>query len=727
MSLPILVSQDLWQEFDNAWKEHMSSAEPIDEVVVALGVAGDKKRISRCLAMAKDHAEKLEGDDKPEDAARVLGAALIAGGNPGELTAGLLRCAEAAWGKEVWWPHYVELTGLKEGAPDLRGPWKAFSKLCTFAEGSLVFHPGGWGTGETLELRPAELEMVVKFWNGRRDTFPLNAAIDIFVPLAETDLKARYFRDPEGMKKAAKKEPLDAMRIIALEHHGTVTTTTLRNALMQIGIEGSAWSAWWRKARKLAENSEWFEVTGSQQKSIIHLLLAAKDPSETLRRQLELAGGLAEVLAKVRELFVGGKVDDKIKEVGIEMLAERSEVPEEHLTDRLAAWLLLRDVRGETPPSMLAIATEMKNAEAPTDPSVPPELWAMFGSLSGVRDQERSVGVFQELFGDEFLDEVARNLAHAGPGMVRPMVDALQQAKREADLRGHYAGLLARPLRAPALLVTLARVFEDGKLKGEDLPRDTQRAHSLLHLASLLFEQRRGNAHLTRVHQRLVDLLTLGDPPLLKTLLAEVDAAGLRSLLMLHARGIDDAIDHKLTDIALDLDRDFFAGDVGPFWVGSTIWTTKAGLEARSAELKELREVKIPENQDAIGRAASYGDLSENAEWEAAMEEMRNLTSRAMEMEEELREADLLDNAAFPENTVCPGMRVQYRETGSDDVQAVTILGPWDGMHGEDVVSYRAPLAAGLCGLHPGDSATINLPGGDVTVEVVDLEPAAGL
>jgi transcription elongation GreA/GreB family factor len=727
MSLPILVSQDLWQEFDNAWKEHMASEEPIGDVVIALRVAGEKKRISRCLAMAKEHAEKLEGEGNPEDAARVLGAVLIAGGNPGELATGLLRNAEAAWGKEKWWPHYVELTGLVEGAPDLRTPWKKFSKACTFAEGSLVHHPGGWGTGEILELRPAELEVVVKFWNGRKDTFPLNAAIDIFIPLAEADLKARYFRDPEGMKKAAKKEPLEAMRIIALENHGTITTTTLRNALMQIGIEGSAWSAWWRKARKLAENSEWFEVTGSQAKSIIHLLLAAKDPSETLQRQLELAGNLADVLSKVRELFVGGKVDDKIKAVGVEMLAERAEIVEEHLLDRLAAWLLLRDVRGETPESMLAIAQELKNAEAPTDPSVPPMLWATFAALGSVRDQERSVGVMKELFGDGFLDEVGVNLTHAGAGMVRPMVEALTTAKRQADLRRHYSALLARPLRAPALLVTLARVFEDGKLDGEDLPKDTQRAHSLLHLASLLFEQRRGNAHLTRVHQRLVDLLTLGDPSLLKTLLADVDAAGLRSLLMLHARGIDDAIDHKLTDIALELDRDFFAAELGPFWVGNTIWTTKAGLEARSAELKELREVKIPENQDAIGRAASYGDLSENAEWEAAMEEMRNLTSRAMEMEEELREADLLDNAAFPENTVCPGMTVKYRETDTGEARAVTILGPWDGMHGEDVVSYRAPLAAGLCGLHPGDSAKITLPGGEVTVEVLSIAPAAGL
>ena len=99
----------------------------------------------------------------------------------------------------------------------------------------------------------------------------------------------------------------------------------------------------------------------------------------------------------------------------------------------------------------------------------------------------------------------------------------------------------------------------------------------------------------------------------------------------------------------------------GMFWVGNAIWTTKRGLEKRSLELKELREVKIPENQDAIGRAAAFGDLSENSEWEAAMEEQRNLTARAMAIEEELRQADLIEEAALPEGTICPGARVDYR------------------------------------------------------------------
>ena len=185
---------------------------------------------------------------------------------------------------------------------------------------------------------------------------------------------------------------------------------------------------------------------------------------------------------------------------------------------------------------------------------------------------------------------------------------------------------------------------------------------------------------------------------------------------------LDDWSDYQ--EIALEKDRHFFAGQTGPFWVGDTIWTTKKGLERRSLELKELREVKIPANEEAIGRAASYGDLSENAEWEAAMEEQRNLTSRAMAIEEELRLADLIEEAAIPEDTVAPGTIVNYREVESGSERRVILLGPWDDevWNEVQVVSYRAPLAKGLLGLKPGEQSTLELPSGSLDIQVLGIE-----
>ncbi|MFT7678506.1 MAG: transcription elongation factor GreA [Planctomycetota bacterium] len=723
MTLSIYVAQEMWPEFDDAWKGMMASEAPVDEVISALKLAGERKRITRCVPFVKEHVVLLEAGDRPGDGARLLGAALIAGGNPPELTDDLVRLATSAWSKEAWWLPYKDLAGLEEGAPDLRTPWRTFAKMQSFQEGTLVYHPGGWGTGEVTEVIPASLEIDVQFASGKKDRFPMNAAIDIFEPLIETDLRAQNFRDPEGLRKGAKKEPLTVLKTIVNGQSGKATTSQIRIAMMGIGVEGSAWSAWWRKARKQAENSEWFEVTGTPAKSIVTLLLTAKDPSAALRKTLEHAAGVAEAHAKVRDLLMGTTKEDPLVAVALEILGERVLQEGEPLQERIAAWLLLAEQEEGMPDAMIELLGEVAAVPNEADLSTPSELWKLFQALPSLKDQERSTRTLPYLYGEEWLDAVRPNLQHASPGMVRPLVDAFVTAERQADLLETYAGLLARPLRAPSLLVHLAGMFETGEPLGKRFPTGTQRAQALISLAANLFKRRRGNPQLTRVSTRLSDTLTKGAEPVMRHLLADSDATGLRSLTVICARGVESDIDRMVTGIALDLDRQFFAGNLGPFWEGDTIWTTKAGLERRSAELRELQDVKIPENADAIGRAASFGDLSENAEWEAALEEQRNLTTRAMEIEEELRNADLLENAMIPEDTICPGTSVKYRETDSGTKATIAILGPWDGdkAQGLQVVSYRAPLAAGLLGLHTADQATLQLPSGTLDIEVLEI------
>ncbi len=722
MTLPILVTQDRWQDFDRSWKERMESEEIMRELGVAIRVAGERKRIARCVPLLREHVTLLEAGDRHAEAAHLIGTALLAGGNPSELGGDLLRLATAAWGSEPWWPSYAQTFGMVEGALDMRGPWRFFSRAIAFRVGTLVNHAGGWGVGEITDVRHDELLIDVRFWNGKRDHFPLHAAAEIFEPLEEDDLKSQHFRDPDGLRKRAKEEPLEFLRHVVTNSHGVASATGVRNALAQIGIEGSAWTAWWRKARRLAESSGWFDLSGGTQKTVIKLLLSERDPVASVRRQLDQARTVPEVISRVRDVLASGSLEDATRTVALEALDRVVGTNGIARADLVAAWMLMREARNETPQGLRELLEELASRANVSDPAVAAPLWEMFQEMPVSRDQERAIDLLQDLYGDRWVDEAVRNLQHAATGMVRPLVDAIERAGRRPELLGTYAALLARPLRAPALLVTLARIFEERELPAE-FPSATQRAHALLSLASYLFEARRGNPHLTRVHQRLLDLLVEPPRPLLRHLLQDADEANLRGLQAVLARGAEAAIDHALTEIALEKDRHFFAHDLLPFWAGDAILTTRSGMERRAAELRELREVKIPANADAIGRAASYGDLSENAEWENAIEEQRTLTSRAMEIEEELRRAELIENAALPEDTVCPGMIVRYVEVKSAREREILILGPWDDHLGENVVSYRAPLAAGLLGLHPGGRKSIQLPSGALEVEVRSVQP----
>jgi transcription elongation factor GreA len=592
----------------------------------------------------------------------------------------------------------------------------------SYKVGAVVFHAAGWGVGEVVDTSIASREVVVQFQSGRKDRFPLSTAVEIFERLPDHDLRTQLLRDPQGLKKRLKEEPLEILRAVLLRYGGRASSHTVRNALKHIGVDGNAWSSWWKKTRLLAENSEWFRVSGNAARADIELLRRAMDPVQALRRQLLQAPSLKEALSRVRDLLGGAKLDEPIRQAALEVIDQLSADPKAPLEQRLTAWMLLREHRGATPAPLAQLLREAAAQPAPTDPSIAPPLWALLGRLQGAREQEKSVELLREMHGERWVDDAVLNIAHAPPGMAAPLIDALRQAGRREDLARSYATLLARPLRSPFVLIALAKLAEGGALPGS-YPTPVQRAMALIELAVHLQEARRGNATMTRAAQRLTELLTKGDPPLLRTMLAGADLPDLRSIRGMLQRGVDDKIDNLVTDIAIEMGAEAFRMERLPFWREDRIWTTREGLDRRSAELKEIREKKLPANAEAIGRAAGYGDLSENFEWAQAIEEQRQLTEQASTIEKDLRQAALLENAPIPEATACPGTIVTYRDVASGEEHKITLLGPWD-TRGDHVVSYRAPLAQGMLGKKIGERASIELPSGAVEIEILQVELA---
>ncbi len=723
MTLSIFANEDNWQAFDDAWTDLMAQEGPIDELIAALEIAGGKRRLTRCLPMLREHAEQLGTLTRHAEAARLIGAAVRGGGPIGELGPLLLEASKNAWGSETWWNAFIEHAELREGALDLRKSWARFEEMRGYSVGSVVFHAAGWGCGEVFELNSGDLEVSIRFASGRKDNFPLRTAVEIFERLPETDLRVQSLRDPVALKKKIKSEPLEILRSVLLRYDGKAATPMIKNALMQIGVDGSAWTNWWRKARLEAENNEWFRVSGNATRAEVEILRRAVDPVEGLKRQLMQAQDLSDALSRVRDLLGGQKLEQSARVGALATLEELASDTKQSLESRLAAWMLLREHReGTTPDELTRLLSAASGKAEPKDPSVPPEFWKILGRIPGVREQEKSADLIQEIYGEQWVAEAIKHLQHASPGAVKPLVDRLLEKGHGAELNAHYVSLLARPLRAPFVLIGLARLAEEGKLKGA-LPTGVQRAQALIELAVHLESERKGDTLMTRAGQRLTDLLIKGKPSLLETLLADADSASLRAVRAMLGRSVGDRLETALNEFLFAKGPELFKADEAAFWVGDQIWTTRKGLERRDAELRELTERKIPANAEAIARAASYGDLSENSEWENAISEQRMLTDAAGAIERELRLAALLENAPIPEDTVAPGTRVRYREVKSGETHEIDLLGPWDSFRPK-AVSYRAPLAQGMLGLHTGGKTAIELPSGTLDVEVLGIEMA---
>lgn len=145
-------------------------------------------------------------------------------------------------------------------------------------------------------------------------------------------------------------------------------------------------------------------------------------------------------------------------------------------------------------------------------------------------------------------------------------------------------------------------------------------------------------------------------------------------------------------------------------------------IEELKAELHELRFVRRPQVSRAIETARAHGDLSENAEYDAAKEEQRNLLHRIARLEETLASARPLEEADIPEGSCYIGCRVTLEdlEDGSEEVYVLVSPPEADPRRGN--LSVESPIGKGLLGKKVDEKVTIRIPEGEVSYRIISVE-----
>lgn len=152
----------------------------------------------------------------------------------------------------------------------------------------------------------------------------------------------------------------------------------------------------------------------------------------------------------------------------------------------------------------------------------------------------------------------------------------------------------------------------------------------------------------------------------------------------------------------------------------ATIPITKRGAEILKAELHRLKTVDRPSVIAAISEARAQGDLSENAEYEAAKDRQGFIEGRIQEVEGKLSACQIIDPAALDaEGRVVFGATVKLEDEGTGAVVTYQIVGEDEADIKLGLVNISSPIARALIGKSEGDTAEVNAPGGVKSYEIV--------
>ena len=151
------------------------------------------------------------------------------------------------------------------------------------------------------------------------------------------------------------------------------------------------------------------------------------------------------------------------------------------------------------------------------------------------------------------------------------------------------------------------------------------------------------------------------------------------------------------------------------------ILLTKEGYENIVIELEELIAVKRTEVAERIKEAISYGDISENAEYDSAKNEQAELEKRIDKLENMIRKAKIIDGDEVSKDKVGLGLTVKVKDGASGEISEFTIVGSTEADPFEGKISNESLVGSALIGRKVDDKVEIQVPDGLVIYDILDI------
>ena len=149
---------------------------------------------------------------------------------------------------------------------------------------------------------------------------------------------------------------------------------------------------------------------------------------------------------------------------------------------------------------------------------------------------------------------------------------------------------------------------------------------------------------------------------------------------------------------------------------------TEVGYQKMKEELDYLKNVKRKEAAEAVGVARSFGDLSENSEYDEAKNEQGKIEQKIHELEEMLNHAKIINEHEIQTDVVNIGVTVKLHDVEYDEDIVYNIVSSREVNLKENKISDQSPIGKALIGAKVGDTVTVEVPDGTIKFKVLEIE-----
>lgn len=569
---------------------------------------------------------------------------------------------------------------------------KTLDKLVLFREGTIVKHRSGWGIGKVTGVGEEEMAIYMDLEHKKDHRMDAYAAAECLKTVSPDNFEAMVFFSAEKLKQEAENDPIQLIYRLLKFVDRPVGAKDLKKYLCPAVIDEKQWGKWWPKTRKKMITDSYIETSGGGQGKYI---LRDKPLDWEEEIQVEF-----DVIAKEEQaVFITEYLKNSSQKKRIAYFAEG-----------LAknTLLFLEEKPWHSLENYMVIEELVK--EGCSLPDNLPEIEKIWSVEPHVTLCKMRISSLAQAMFNSFIkhtpnwDEHISQILQQGTDITRDtLLKYLKKTKTlEEKLDNIISSIMNNRLSYPDALLWLSK-----QVVNKRIPQKEKQVPSLVDIYDILV-------------QTTTSLKFMGG--------WDIERAAKFFTLTL-ANKVGNAVEHdnavdilNATDSASWLTNNFretirltlkerfpkLFSDV------EFIFTTEEGLKKYENEYRDLMENKIPANSKAIGEALSFGDLSENAELDAARELQLQLTNKANDMKNNMKRAQLIDFGSIPKNEVATGTVVTIK---GEKTLNYTILGPWDVAVSRGFISYMSPIAEILIGNEVGEN--VELPSGKYTITAI--------
>ncbi|PCJ59664.1 MAG: hypothetical protein COA79_09680 [Planctomycetota bacterium] len=629
---------------------------------------------------------------------------------------------------------YLEQSGLA-ATGDLFSSWKEFNTYSYLVPGKFVLHTTQFGAGMVTEADPKADTIKIDFFKKKNHNMGLKFAARVLQPIASNHYYAHMIRDEELILGLKENNQAELVKIVALSFRGEVLVSKIKEELcntnrvkrlFDLKAEPKSWTSWWGKAKRVIAKDKFLTLTAGLKGTVTartHELSYSDEAAENIHLSQTVYDKITIIKNYLKDH--GENEATPLFEALEEDLAKSSNQPE-----TLEILSLFIDGKYKIEEHKNRFQEILESFENPLEKFLDPgkildsPFMATLAAIKNNDTKKNILDYIKKNKSDAWL-KLYHYIAHIDDTYLWAQTTGALQKENPALLMDILNSIFLSPDKFPGSFYRLIRDAINDKI---ELSESVSKI-DVLRKAIFFLEIVSVNPHTKTIQQNVPKFFA--EKKCNKLFLDYIQTASKEEIepIFRSLTSRDERLESKMRAAILRVVSRSYPVLIKrveiPYWENEkAYYITGISKKRLEDEVENIVNVKLPENSKAIGEAQALGDLSENAEFDAAKEERERLNQRAKHLKSIIESTTLIESINRAGEMVELGTKVTVKNNENNEFQTFQIMGAQEANSENKVLNYKAPFAWSMLGTKLGDSFSVSIENGadkEYTVESIQV------